>query len=350
MSEKEKKKVLHTTWFGTFVLEEEEEVIDQELFPKDPKEIADKKFLREKGKILEEEKALAEKYNERLWVTSERLTKLGKTMEKREVKGGGNGIDIDPKTYSYDDSLLQKSLVRLGEMKIRESIDFGEYLAKAVDTIQDLNEIINIKKERLRDFYSLHFPELQDKVGDEEFVELIASHGKRERIRDEIGFDGESTGSEITEKEEELFRSMAEQLLSDMEDRDLLHEYVEERMKEQAPNLTALAGAKLGGELIAKEGSLEELAKQPASTIQVLGAEKALFKHLSKGTKPPKHGLILQHPFVHDASKSVRGKIARAFANKVAIAARLDHFGGERMGEDLRAELEEKIEEIKDKD
>ncbi len=338
----EEKKIMHTTWFGTFIVKGNE-VVDEELFPKDEEEIADRKFAREEGEILEEERSLAEKKNGELWVTSERLSEFGKVMEE-----GVDGVYIDPEDYSYEDSLLQEALLKLGEKKVRESIDFGEYLAKTVDTIQDLNEIINIKKERLRDFYSLHFPELENEVGDERFVELIASYGVREEIVDKIGFKGSTTGGKITEKEEKLFKNMASQLKNDMEYREMLHEYVEERMKEQAPNLTELAGAKLGGELIAKEGSLEDLAKQPASTIQILGAEKALFKHLNKDTDPPKHGLILQHPFVHDASKQLRGKIARAFANKIAIAARLDYFGGKKMGDELRSDLEERIEEIKE--
>lgn len=342
MNEEEKKKIMHTTWFGTFILKGDE-VVDEELFPEDAEEIAERKFAREEGEILDEEKSLAERWSAEILVTSKRLSEFGEVMEE-----GISDVEIDPEDHSFDDSLLQQALLKLGEKKVRESIDFGEYLAKAVNTIQDLNEIINMKKERLRDFYSLHFPELENEVGNERFVELIASHGGRERIMDEIDFERSTTGGEITDKEENLFKDMASQLKKDMDHREDLHRYVEKRMKEQAPNLTELAGAKLGGELIAKEGSLEELAKQPASTIQVLGAEKALFKHLDKDTDPPKHGLILQHPFVHDASKSVRGKIARAFANKIAIAARLDYFGGEKMGEELRADLEERIKEIKE--
>lgn len=342
--EEEKKKVMHTTWFGTFVVEEDE-VVDKELFPKDAKKIADRKFAREKGEVLKEEKLLAQRWKDEIQVASKRLSDLGRELEESIVD-----VDIDPKDYSFDDSLLQKALLELGEKKVRESIDFGEYLAKAVDTIQDLNEIINMKKERLRDFYSLHFPELEKKVEEERFVDLIASHGEREQIIDEIDLDGKTTGGKITEKEKNLFKMMANHLKNDIEYRRVLHDYVEERMKEQAPNLTELAGAKLGGELIAKEGSLESLAKQPASTIQVLGAEKALFKHLDEDTKPPKHGLILQHPLVHDASKSLRGKIARAFANKIAIAARLDYFGGDKIGDELKDDLIERIKEIKKKE
>jgi nucleolar protein 56 len=87
----------------------------------------------------------------------------------------------------------------------------------------------------------------------------------------------------------------------------------------------------------------------PASTLQVLGAEKALFRSLKTGTKPPKHGIIFQHAFLHEAKKWQRGKIARALAGKLAIAARTDAFGGRYIGEELKADLEKRVEEIRQK-
>ncbi|MEF8873357.1 MAG: C/D box methylation guide ribonucleoprotein complex aNOP56 subunit [Candidatus Thermoplasmatota archaeon] len=335
-------RILYTTWFGTFIIENEE-VIDKELFSKDADELAEKKFKREDGEILDEEKELSQRWDE-VQVASERLEEMGTLYE-----GKIENIEIDSKEYSFDDSLLQEALLKLGSKKVRESIDFGEHLAKAVDTIQDLNEIINIKMERLRDWYSLHFPELESEVDDEDYVGLIAQCGSRREIRKnaDLDLDEDHTGGEITDREVELYQRLAEGIKDDMDHRKEVHDYVEKRMEEYAPNLAALTGPKLGGELIALVGSLEELAKKPASTIQVLGAEKALFKHLDKGTDPPKHGAILQHPYVHRAPKDKRGKIARTFANKIAIAARLDYFGGDYKGDELKEQVEEKIEQIK---
>ena len=98
--------------------------------------------------------------------------------------------------------------------------------------------------------------------------------------------------------------------------------------------------------MIAISGGLINLAKRPASTIQVLGAEKALFRSLKTGTRPPKHGLIFQHTLLHDAKKWQRGKIARAVAGKLAIAARADAFGRRLIGDELKAEMEKRIDEI----
>ncbi len=331
--------ILHTTWFGTFLVEEGD-IVDKELFPKDAEVIAEKKERKEKGEILEEEKLLSERHDEDFYVTEERLSVLGPVKKDHRV-------DIKPQEHSFSEDLLHQALRLLGKRKIKESIDFGEHLARAVDTIQDLNETINIKTERLKTWYSLYFSELEKHVNDGEFIDLIVKHGDREEIKEEIGLVDDITGKEVTESEMEHFQNLAGSIKDERLLRKELEDYVTEKMEEYAPNITALAGPKLGGELIAAQGSLEGLAKQPSSTIQVLGAEKSLFKHLDKGTPPPKHGLILQHPFVHKAPKSIRGKIARAFANKIAIASRIDYFGGEFRGDEMRKDLEEKIEKIK---
>ena len=122
--------------------------------------------------------------------------------------------------------------------------------------------------------------------------------------------------------------------------------YVESGMKRIAPNTVVVAGPTIGARLMAKAGGLDRLAVLPASTIQILGAEKALFRSLRTGAKPPKHGILFQHQEVHTAPKWQRGKIARTIANKVAIAARIDYYRGtEEAG--LRSTLEERLDQIK---
>jgi nucleolar protein 56 len=131
--------------------------------------------------------------------------------------------------------------------------------------------------------------------------------------------------------------------------RQALEDYLNALMEEIAPNVKALAGSLLGARLIALAGGLTNLAKKPASTIQVLGAEKALFRSLKTGTRPPKHGIIFQHALLHEAKRWQRGKIARVLAGKLAIAARIDAFGGKYAGEELKADLEKRVEEIQEK-
>ena len=123
-------------------------------------------------------------------------------------------------------------------------------------------------------------------------------------------------------------------------------ETVESTMNKIAPNITNVAGATIGARLIARAGGLERMARLPASTIQVLGAEKALFRAIRTGSRPPKHGILFQHEAVHMAPKWQRGKIARTLANKIAIAARIDYYRGTK-AEELTGLFEKRLKEIK---
>jgi nucleolar protein 56 len=120
---------------------------------------------------------------------------------------------------------------------------------------------------------------------------------------------------------------------------------IELEMHAVAPNLSSLAGELLGARLIARAGGLESLARMPASKIQVMGASKALFKHLQFGAKPPKHGLIFQHPLIRGSPLSKRGKIARTMAAKLAIAARID-FYSKKAHPELLAQMEKRAREL----
>jgi nucleolar protein 56 len=144
-------------------------------------------------------------------------------------------------------------------------------------------------------------------------------------------------------------QALSKNVLGFYELRKNMESYVDTTMAEVAPNTRAVAGALIGARLIAIVGSLQNLAMKPASTIQVLGAEKALFRSLKTGARPPKHGLIFQHALLHDAKRWQRGKIARVLAGKLAIAARIDAFGGKYVGDSLKADIEKRLKEILEK-
>jgi nucleolar protein 56 len=120
-------------------------------------------------------------------------------------------------------------------------------------------------------------------------------------------------------------------------------------METVAPNVKELLTAAVGARIISKAGSLARLAALPASTIQILGAEKALFRALKTGARPPKHGLLFQHPLIHSAPKWQRGKIARAVASKVAIAARIDYYRHNGKDNTVYSKLKIRIDEIREK-
>jgi nucleolar protein 56 len=142
---------------------------------------------------------------------------------------------------------------------------------------------------------------------------------------------------------EERVVSFARRVTDLADERDDLRAFVESRAPAVAPNLAEMAGPVLAARLVALAGGLESLAKKPAGTVQVLGAEDALFAHLRGRGSSPKHGVIFTHEYVRGTHPDHRGSAARAFAGKLAIAARIDHYAGEfkpAVHEDLRDRME----------
>ena len=249
-------------------------------------------------------------------------------------------------------------------MKLRKVAQKRDLLAiQSIRAIDDIDKTINLFASRLREWYSVHFPELDDLVrdhlmyarivselGDREsitaknLVKLGFSEGKAERI---AGAAEESIGAELSDLDIRQVKTLANIMLELYKLRQSLTEYVSHVMREVAPNITELVGPLLGARLLSLAGSLEDLAKLPASTVQVLGAEKALFRALRTGGRPPKHGIIFQFPDIHRAPRWQRGKIARALATKLAIAAKADYFTGRFIADKLKKALMERIEEVK---
>jgi nucleolar protein 56 len=235
-------------------------------------------------------------------------------------------------------------------------------VVQAVEAIDELDDVINIIHERVTNWYDVHYPELKEIVKNpdtyltivrdlktrEETFEQELNEIMSEEQAQKIALEAEKTmGADLEDKDLERVRRLAGLCLDLKKERRELSDYVEERVQEIAPNLHSLVGGMLAARLISHAGSLEKLAEMPSSTIQVLGAEKALFAHLRKGTPPPKHGIIYHSPFIIQSPRKKRGKIARALASKLAIAAREDFFEGKEMGKQLRQELEERVSQIK---
>ena len=146
-----------------------------------------------------------------------------------------------------------------------------------------------------------------------------------------------------------IIKNYANQILSLDEFRQELENYLDSLMEQVAPNLNVLVGSLVGAKLIAKAGSLKDLAYMPASRIQLLGAEKALYRFLKTGEKRPKHGLIFQWNLIRGSKAYHRGKISRVISGKIGIATKVDFFKGEFIGDTLARDVEEKIKEIEKK-
>jgi len=263
-----------------------------------------------------------------------------------------------------DAEKLRKKIIEKTKKEVKEKLGGKEgHIVKAINMLEDLDLTFNMLFEAVRDWYSLHFPELFKLVKEpEKSLELIANLTTREQFSMEniLRYYGnealakeleakakESTGAEISKENANQIKAIAKKVLEIKECREALSKMLEAEMLAEMPNLTKVAGAFLGAKLLRETKSLKRLAFLPSSTIQLIGAEKALFKHLRSGTKPPKHGMILQHPLMRKVKREHRGKMARALANKISIAAKADYFGKKDISSALINELEEKAEKLK---
>ncbi|MFQ5998046.1 MAG: C/D box methylation guide ribonucleoprotein complex aNOP56 subunit, partial [Candidatus Bathyarchaeia archaeon] len=198
----------------------------------------------------------------------------------------------------------------------------------------------------------------------ETYAKLISQIGLRTNITEEnlnrLGITGErakrltkasesSVGGLMNLEDITVLQTFCKSYLETIKLRDYLVEKLDDLLEHVAKNVRALAGATLGARLIALGGGLNRLSQLPASTIQILGAEKALFRSLKTGAYPPKHGIIFQHYLIHQASRWQRGKIARALAGKIAIASRIDAFTHSDRGDALKAALDKRVKEIQQK-
>jgi len=245
--------------------------------------------------------------------------------------------------------------------KIKQSyLSRDNLLVFADNASSDLEKQANILFERLTEWYGIYFPELKledrskycnlvlqiDKKNMEQSKKAIQSV-MGDKAQNLISQLERSMGTELQEKDLDTIKVVAQQILALEETMNQIEQYKEGLAKEVCPNMSEVGGPRIAAKLIAHMGSLEKLAKLPASTIQVLGAEKALFKHLRRKTKPPKHGIIFQHSLIHSAPKEKRGKLARALAAKLAIAAKVDAYGkGHFIGNELRAEFQKRANDI----
>jgi len=236
--------------------------------------------------------------------------------------------------------------------------------------LDDLDKELNNYAMRCREWYGWHFPELGKIVTDQQtYAKVVKAIGMRQNVQtvdltalvssEEIVSclkeEAEiSMGSDITDADLTSISHLCDQIIELSAYRLQLHEYLKNRMHALAPNLTVLLGEMVGARLVAKAGSLVQLAKYPASTVQLIGAEKALFRALKTKKDTPKYGLIYHAQLVSQAGTKIKGKIARKLAAKVSLATRIDALCGDEsqgneMGIASRAYIERtlKAEELK---
>ncbi|MEM0372723.1 MAG: hypothetical protein QXO69_02710 [archaeon] len=231
---------------------------------------------------------------------------------------------------------LRRKAAERTKKKAKESLSSRDrVIISAVKTMDVIDKTSNALAESASDWFGIYWPELKTSNVDD-FLER-AANGER---------PASSMGADLSEKDIKIIKSFIESVRSLRAERREIEEYLGNAMKESAPNTSAVCGPVIGARLIASAGGLRRLAEFPSSTVQILGAEKALFAHLKKGVKPPKYGIIFQHPAVHSAPPEKRGKVARKLSAKISIAAKVDYFKGEFVGERLAKELGEELKKL----
>lgn len=269
--------------------------------------------------------------------------------------------------FEEADKLAREVNFILTRQKLRlEAAVRDKLVIKAISMLDELDKFANILSGLIREWYSTHFPEL-DRLAPEHqtYLKLVLELGSRERftqaaVKGAVELPDEdvariaeaaesSLGASFDELDIKTLQGCAREVFSLYELRERVAEHIDGLMAQVAPNLRAVVGGSIGARLISLAGGLKELSRLPASTLQILGAEKALFRALRTRARPPKHGVIYQYSEVRGAPKWQRGKIARALAGKLSIAARVDAMSGEFVGDKLAADVKARIADIKAK-
>jgi len=254
----------------------------------------------------------------------------------------------------------------LSRYKLKFSADKVDIMiVQAIGLLDDLDKEINTYAMRVREWYGWHFPEMSKIVNDNNFyAQCVLRMGMRtnckkfdfsdilgdETMEETLKKTAEtSMGTEISEADLTNIRALCEQVISLSQYRIQLYDYLKNRMAAIAPNLTIMVGELVGARLIAHAGSILNLAKHPASTIQILGAEKALFRALKTKHDTPKYGLIYHASLIGQTSTKNKGKISRVLAAKTALAIRVDAMGeteGPTIAVDNRVKVEARIRQL----
>jgi len=312
--------------FGHLALDEEGRVVTIRLAPRDPK-LALALFLSEPKLDLPRDAEV---------ISGEKAYEFVRRFARR-IALEHEFVRSDPEYNAF----LTEFGILLAKSRMKDFLTRDKFVVRAVSLLDSLRSVVNTLYEHLREWFIIHYPECE--LRGKELAEAILTHGRRENFP---GFKG-SSGIELESKDVEVLTRLASLALELEKEMERMKRYVEDLVRELAPNASSLIEPFVLAKLIAKAGSLEKLARAPSSTIQLLGAEKALFRHLrTKRAKPPKHGIIFESKLIRGSPRELRGKIARVLASKLSIALKIDFYSGRDESARLRDELARELAEI----
>jgi nucleolar protein 56 len=265
---------------------------------------------------------------------------------KFKVKDLSEIIPSQYKTLDEFKKKMHEKLIKESIKKVKEKITQEDLVGIYVSYIDIMDEIINSYFERVSEHFTIYYPEASIKAATlEDFMKI--KEVNRKELSKLFNVSQESMGLDLKPEDIILLTQSISSLKSLMEQKKIFEERTKEMIVVIAKNTSALAGEIVTAKLLAAAGSMKRLMLMPSSTIQVLGAEKALFRHLRTNASPPKHGIIFNTIFVSSAALQHRGKIARALASKIVISIKIDYFKGKDISKELINDLNKKIAGLK---
>ena len=338
---------------GFFAFNSQNELITKKLFPEDEiinrlAQIDEKEIVKEESEIINE---LSNDYDEIIIESNKRLSDYeNKKIIVKKPNQGGEYLRSNYDEFNINFNEITEIYRNLAIYRIKKaSASEDKHLIQAINSIDEIDESISKLIERIREWYALYFPEMDIIKNNETYVKLISQNKTKEAIvkakPDAFPTEIIDIGEDIDSNDLEIMNNYANSIYELQKSRKNIEEYIDKKMEAIAPNLRLLVGSTIGAKLISHAGGLKRLAMYPSSTVQIMGAEKALFRHLKSGDRPPKYGLIYQHPQVRGAKWWNRGKIARMLAGMISHAARRDIFT-KTFDENVSDEFKLKVEEI----
>ncbi len=257
---------------------------------------------------------------------------------------------------------IRKKMLSEVKNEIKSGYSSEEYtLIQAVNAYDEVLRSYNLFSERLTEWYLLYYPNIRvqspnlladlikvinnkDELTLEKIDSVVNDINKSKSIYEKATV--QNIGKEISPEEAYIVERYSELIKKTSETLEELQKYIDTTANKLMPNTVYLTNSLIASGLLNKAGSMEKLSIMPSSTIQLLGAENALFKHIKFGSKPPKYGLLFKLPEINTARRDIKGRIARVYANKISIALKADYYTKNFIAKELKESLESSISRI----
>ena len=317
---------VYSNCIGTFLFGDDMNVEERVLFS-DP--ISSNKKLS-RNEWLDEELSLLKKINGKALFLGFKKEKLKNVSFTNDVK---KLIVANEKTRKYE-ALANEVILKIAKLSVKESVEPEDLISQVSSSIQELDKSANLLTKRLREWYGLKNPELM--FSTDNVIGLLNEDMEDEKISE--------MGAELAEEDVCEIKELSKEIENVLKLRARQEKYLEIKMSHACKNITAVAGAAIGAKLITSAGSLKNLATMPATKLQVLGAERSMFKFLrGKSKKMPRFGILHEHKLIASAEEREKGRTARLLSDKISIAARVDYFKGAFIGNKLLEDVTKRL-------